>query len=163
MRMEEREKGKVAMFARVMRVVSPCVFLTVGLLWGFAAASVFVTGFAVGIAGVSVVMSWRSWSCAVSASDSVRDGLATAGRVGWSAAVRGALVSSRPYVLYMVALYALAKMLTCVLSGVFTLGGWDALMFWYVVDAVMFRSQVELVRIVHDDGGTVSPGEHDAQ
>lgn len=132
------------MFARVMGVVSPIVFLVSSIVWGVSmgrpVAGVFAV--AVGVAAALVSL-WAWWRKGVGGfADSVSD-------IGWpevAASVRGAWGKYWGVAAFTVGVYCVNMLLMFALKGSYRVGAYDVIMLWYIVDGLACSSWGELLR-----------------
>lgn len=131
------------MFARIMGIVSPSIFLASSILWGLSARHPVAVVLSVALGAAAAFMSFRAWR---KATGGIADRLAgvewqevvDAVRVAWKGYWKGALL--------IAVLYGLNLALSLVFKGAYLFGAWDVLMLWFVVDAMLLSSWVELLR-----------------
>ena len=141
------------MFARVMGIVSPSVFLASSIMWVLSIGNLIAGVLAVTIGAAAAFLSFRTWH---KATGGIADSVS---RVGWpevASAVSGAWCRYWKNALFIVGIYCMSLLLLLALKGTYNVGAWDVLMLWYVVDGMTFSSWVELLRARRD-------GETDAQ
>ena len=131
------------MFARIMGIVSPSIFLASSILWGLSARHPVAVVLSVALGAAAAFMSFRAWR---KATGGIADRLAG---VGWQEVVDAVRVAWKGYwksALLIAVLYGLNLALSLVFKGAYLFGAWDVLMLWFVVDAMLLSSWVELLR-----------------
>lgn len=130
------------LFARVMGVVSPCIFLVSSIMWGLATGHLVTAVLAVALGAVAAFLSFRAWHRAgggdVSLSGVERQDVVAAVREAWKAYWKSALFTA--------ALYCLNLVLALAMKGAYKVGAWDALMLWFAVDGMLIGSWAALLR-----------------
>ena len=129
------------MFARVMGVVSPCIFLISSIMWGLATGHLVTAVLAVALGAVVAFLSFRTWHRAggdVGLSGVERQDVVAAVREAWKAYWKSALFTA--------ALYCLNLVLALAMKGMYKVGAWDALMLWFAVDGMLIGSWSALLR-----------------
>lgn len=129
------------MFARIMGIVSPCVFVASSIAWGLSTGHPLaaILAFAVGVG--SAFLSFRAWRRVggnVNPSSVSLCETAAAVRAAWKRYWKSALI--------IAALYCLNLVLTLALKGAYSVRAWDVLMLWFIVDGMVLSSWVELLR-----------------
>lgn len=131
------------MFARIMGIVSPSIFLASSILWGLSARHPVAVVLSVALGAAAAFMSFRAWR---KATGGIADRLAG---VEWQEVVDAVRVAWKGYwksALLIAVLYGLNLALSLVFKGAYLFGAWDVLMLWFVVDAMLLSSLVELLR-----------------
>lgn len=131
------------MFARVMSVVSPSIFLASSIVWGLSTGNLIAGVLSVALGVAAAFMSFRAWR---NATGGIADHVSSVARQGVVDAVRGAWKKYWKYAAFIAALYCPNLVLGFALSGAYRFGAWDVLMAWYIVDGAVFSSWVELLR-----------------
>lgn len=131
------------MFARVMGVVSPSIFLASSIVWGLSARHPVAVVLSIAVGAAAAFMSFRAWRRTTGGVAERLTGVewrevAGAVRVAWKGYWKSALL--------IAVLYGLNLALSLVLKGAYRFGAWDVLMLWFVVDAMMLSSWVALLR-----------------
>lgn len=131
------------MFARVMGIVSPSIFLASSIAWGLSTGNLIAGVLSVALGVVAAFMSFRAWrrttgGVADHVSSVERQEVVDAVRVAWKRYWKSAA--------FIAALYCLNLVLGFALRGAYRFGAWDVLMAWYIVDGAVFSSWVELLR-----------------
>ena len=129
------------LFARVMGVVSPCIFLVSSIMWGLATGHLVTAVLAVALGAVAAFLSFRTWHRAggdVSLSGVERQDVVAAVREAWKAYWKSAL--------FIVSFYCLNLVLVLAMKGAYRVGAWDAFMLWYIVDGMLIGSLAALLR-----------------
>lgn len=97
----------------------------------------------VALGAAAAFMSFRAWR---KATGGIADRLAG---VEWQEVVDAVRVAWKGYwksALLIAVLYGLNLALSLVFKGAYLFGAWDVLMLWFVVDAMLLSSWVELLR-----------------
>lgn len=131
------------MFARIMGIVSPSIFLASSIMWGLSTGNAVAVIFAVALGAAAAFMSFRAWR---RATGGVADRLmgvewrevAGAVRVAWKGYWKSALL--------IAVLYGLNLVLSLVFKGAYHFRAWDVFMLWFIVDAMLLSSWVEMLR-----------------
>ena len=131
------------MFARVMGIVSPSIFLASSIAWGLSTGNLIAGVLSVALGVAAAFMSFRAWrrttgGVADHVSSVERQEVVDAVRVAWKWYWKSAA--------FIAALYCLNLVLGFALRGAYRFGAWDVLMAWYIVDGAVFSSWVELLR-----------------
>ena len=131
------------MFARIMGIVSPSIFLASSIVWGLSTGSAVAAIFTVALGASAAFMSFRAWrrttgGVAERLTCVERQEVADAVRVAWKRYWKNAA--------FIAVLYGLNLVLSLVFKGAYRFGAWDVLMAWYIVDGTVFSSWVELLR-----------------
>lgn len=131
------------MFARVMGIVSPSIFLASSIAWGLSTGNLIAGVLSVALGVAAAFMSFRAWrrttgGVADHVSSVERQEVVDAVRVAWKRYWKSAA--------FIAALYCLNLVLGFALRGAYRFGAWDVLMAWYIVDGAVFSSWVELLR-----------------
>lgn len=131
------------MFARIMGIVSPSIFLASSILWGLSARHPVAVVLSVALGAAAAFMSFRAWR---KATGGIADRLAG---VEWQEVVDAVRVAWKGYwksALLIAVLYGLNLALSLVFKGAYLFGAWDVFMLWFIVDAMLLSSWVELLR-----------------
>ena len=131
------------MFARVMGIVSPSIFLASSIVWGLSTGNLIAGFLSVALGVAAAFMSFRAWrrttgGVAERLTGVERQEVVDAVRVAWKRYWKSAA--------FIAALYCLNLVLGFALRGAYRFGAWDVLMAWYIVDGAVFSSWVELLR-----------------
>lgn len=131
------------MFARIMGIVSPSVFLSSSIVWGLSTGNVVAVFFAVALGAAAAFMSFRAWCRATGGVAERLTGVewrevVDAVRVAWKRCWKNAA--------FIAALYGLNLAPSLVFRGVYRFHAWDVFMLWFIVDAMLLSSWVELLR-----------------
>ncbi len=131
------------MFARVMGIVSPSIFLSSSIVWGLSTRHPVAMVLSIALGASAAFMSFRAWrrttgGVAERLTGVERQEVADAVRVAWKRYWKSAA--------FIAALYCLNLVLGLALRGAYRFGAWDVLMAWYIVDGTVFSSWVELLR-----------------
>lgn len=131
------------MFARIMGIVSPSIFLASSIVWGLSTGNAVAVIFTVALGASAAFMSFRAWR---RTTGGIADHVSSVARQEVVDAVRGAWKKYWKYAAFIAALYCLNLVLSLVFKGTYRFGAWDVLMAWYIVDGAVFSSWVELLR-----------------
>lgn len=131
------------MFARIMSIVSPSIFLASSIVWGLSTGNLIAGVLSVALGVAAAFMSFRAWR---KATGGIADHVSSVARQEVVDAVRGAWKKYWKYAAFIAALYCLNLVLGFALRGAYRFGAWDVLMAWYIVDGAVFSSWVELLR-----------------
>lgn len=131
------------MFARIMGIVSPSIFLSSSIVWGLSTGNLIAGFLSVALGVAAAFMSFRAWR---KATGGIADHVSSVERQEVVDAVRGAWKRYWKSAAFIAALYGLNLVLGFALRGAYRFGAWDALMAWYIVDGAVFSSWVELLR-----------------
>lgn len=129
------------MFARVMGVVSPCIFLISSIMWWISTGRIMAAVLAVALGAVSAFLSFRAWHRVggdVSLASVKRQYVVTAVSEAWRTYWKSAL--------FIASFYCLNLVLVLAMKGAYRVGAWDALMLWCIVDGVLIGSWAALLR-----------------
>lgn len=131
------------MFARVMGIVSPSIFLASSIVWGISTGNAVAVIFAVALGASAAFMSFRAWrrtngGVAERLTGVERREVVDAVRVAWKRYWKNAA--------FIAALYCLNLVLSLVFKGAYHFRAWDVFMLWFIVDAMLLSSWVELLR-----------------
>lgn len=129
------------MFARIMGIVSPSIFLASSIVWGLSTGHPVAVIFAVALGASAAFMSFRAWHRVggdVSLASVERQEVVDAVRVAWKRYWKSAA--------FIAALYCLNLVLTFAFKGVYRFRAWDVFMLWFIVDAMLLSSWVEILR-----------------
>lgn len=144
------------MFARIMGIVSPSIFLASSIVWGLSARHPVVVVFSIALGASAAFMSFRAWRRTTGGIADRLTGVelrevVDAVRVAWRGYWKSALL--------IAVLYGLSLVLSLVFKGVYRFGAWDVLMLWFVVDAMLFSSWVALLRARADTDKLAGEGD----
>ena len=131
------------MFARIMGIVSPSIFLASSIVWGLSTGHPVAVVLSIALGASVAFMSFRAWRRATGGiaerlTGVERQEIADAVRVAWKRYWKSAA--------FIAALYCLNLVLGFALRGAYRFGAWDVLMLWFIVDGMVFSSWVELLR-----------------
>ena len=129
------------MFVRVMGIVSPSIFLASSIVWGLSTGNAVAVIFAVVLGASAAFMSFRAWHRVggdVSLASVERQEVVDAVRVAWKRYWKSAA--------FIAALYGLNLVLTFAFKGAYRFRAWDVFMLWFIVDAMLLSSWVEILR-----------------
>jgi hypothetical protein len=129
------------MFARIMGIVSSSIFLASSIVWGLSTGHPVAVIFAVALGASAAFMSFRAWHRVggdVSLASVERQEVVDAVRVAWKRYWKSAA--------FIDALYGLNLVLTFAFKGVYRFRAWDVFMLWFIVDAMLLSSWVEILR-----------------
>lgn len=131
------------MFARIMGIVSPSIFLASSIVWGLSTGSAVAVIFTVALGASAAFMSFRAWrrttgGVAERLTCVERQEVADAVRVAWKRYWKNAA--------FIAVLYGLNLVLSLVFKGAYRFRAWDVFMLWFIVDAMLLSSWVELLR-----------------
>lgn len=130
------------MFARIMGIVSPSIFLASSIVWGLSTGSAVAVIFTVALGASAAFMSFRAWrrttgGVAERLTRVERQEVADAVRVAWKRYWKNAA--------FIAVLYGLNLVLSLVFKGAYRFRAWDVFMLWFIVDAMLLSSWVELL------------------
>lgn len=131
------------MFARIMGIVSPSIFLASSIAWGLSTRHPVAVVLSIALGAAAAFMSFRAWR---RTTGGVAERLTG---VEWREVVDAVRVAWKRYwksAAFIAALYCLNLVLGFALRGAYRFGAWDVLMAWYIVDGTVFSSWVELLR-----------------
>lgn len=129
------------MFARIMGIVSPSIFLASSIVWGLSTGHPVAVIFAVALGASAAFMSFRAWHRVggdVSLASVERQEVVDAVRVAWKRYWKSAA--------FIAALYGLNLALSLAFKGAYRFRAWDVFILWFIVDAMLLSSWVELLR-----------------
>ena len=131
------------MFARIMGIVSPSIFLSSSIVWGLSTGNLIAAVLAFALGASAAFMSFRAWrrttgGIADHVSSVERQEVADAVRVAWKRYWKSAA--------FIAALYCLNLVLGFALRGAYRFGAGDVFMLWFIVDGMLLSSWVELLR-----------------
>lgn len=131
------------MFARIMGIVSPSIFLSSSIVWGLSTGNAVAVIFTVALGASAAFMSFRAWrrttgGVAERLTCVERQEVANAVRVAWKRYWKNAA--------FIAVLYGLNLVLGFALRGAYRFRAWDVFMLWFIVDAMLLSSWVELLR-----------------
>lgn len=131
------------MFARIMGIVSPSIFLSASIVWGLSTRHPVAVVLSIALGAAAAFMSFRAWR---RTTGGVAERLTG---VEWREVVDAVRVAWKRYwksAAFIAVLYGLNLVLGFALRGAYRFGAWDVLMAWYIVDGAVFSSWVELLR-----------------
>lgn len=131
------------MFARIMGIVSPSIFLASSIVWGLSTGNAVAVIFTVALGASAAFMSFRAWR---RTTGGVAERLTG---VEWREVVDAVRVAWKRYwksAAFIAALYGLNLVLSLAFKGVYSFRAWDVFMLWFIVDAMLLSSWVELLR-----------------
>ena len=131
------------MFARVMGIVSPSIFLASSIVWGLSTGHPVAVVLSIALGASAAFMSFRAWR---RATGGVAKRLTGVERQEVVDAVHVAWKKYWKYAAFIAALYGLNLVLSLVFKGVYRFRAWDVFMLWFIVDAMLLSSWVELLR-----------------
>ena len=131
------------MFARIMGIVSPSIFLASSIVWGLSTGNAVAVIFTVALGASAAFMSFRAWRWTTGGVSERLTGVerrevVDAVRVAWKRYWKSAA--------FIAALYGLNLVLSFAFKGVYSFRAWDVFMLWFIVDAMLLSSWVELLR-----------------
>lgn len=131
------------MFARIMSIVSPSIFLASSIVWGLSTGNLIAGVLSVALGVAAAFMSFRAWrrttgGVAERLTCVERQEVVDAVRVAWKRYWKSAA--------FIAALYGLNLALSLVFKGAYRFRAWDVFMLWFIVDAMLLSSWVELLR-----------------
>ena len=131
------------MFARIMGIVSPSIFLASSIVWGLSTRHPVAVVLSIALGASAAFMSFRAWRRATGGVTERLTGVewrevADAVRVAWNRYWKSAA--------FIAALYCLNLVLGFALRGTYRFRAWDVFMLWFIVDAMLLSSWVELLR-----------------
>ena len=131
------------MFARIMGIVSPSIFLASSIVWGLSTGNAVAVIFTVALGASAAFMSFRAWRRTTGGVSERLTGVerrevVDAVRVAWKRYWKSAA--------FIAALYGLNLVLSFAFKGVYSFRAWDVFMLWFIVDAMLLSSWVELLR-----------------
>lgn len=130
------------MFARIMGIVSPSIFLASSIVWGLSHGSAVAVIFTVALGASAAFMSFRAWHRVggdVSLASVERQDVVAAVRAAWKRYWKSAA--------FIATLYGLNLVLSLlVFKDAYRFRAWDVFMLWFIVDAMLLSSWVELLR-----------------
>lgn len=129
------------MFARIMGIVSPSIFLASSIVWGLSTRHPVAVVLSIALGAAAAFMSFRAWRRTggdVSLSGVERQDVVAAVREAWKAYWKIALFTA--------VLYCLNLVLALAMKGTYKVGAWDVLMLWFIVDGMVFSSWAALLR-----------------
>lgn len=132
------------MFARIMGIVSPSIFLSSSIVWGLSTGHPVAAVLAFALGASAAFMSFRAWrrttgGVAERLTGVERWEVADAVRVAWKRYWKNAA--------FIAALYGLNLVLSLlVFKDAYRFRAWDVLMLWFIVDGMTISSWAELLR-----------------
>lgn len=131
------------MFARIMSIVSPSIFLASSIVWGLSTGNLIAGVLSVALGVAAAFMSFRAWR---RTTGGVAERLTCVERQEVVDAVRVAWKLYWESAAFIAALYGLNLALSLVFKGAYRFRAWDVFMLWFIVDAMLLSSWVELLR-----------------
>lgn len=131
------------MFARIMGIVSPSIFLSSSIVWGLSTGHPVAVVLSIVLGASAAFMSFRAWrrttgGVAERLTCVERQEVADAVRVAWKRYWKNAA--------FIAVLYGLNLVMSLVFKGAYRFREWDVFMLWFIVDAMLLSSWVELLR-----------------
>lgn len=131
------------MFARIMGIVGPSIFLSSSIVWGLSTGHPVAVVLSIALGASAAFMSFRAWrrttgGVAERLTGVERREVADAVRVAWKRYWKNAA--------FIAVLYCLNLVLSLVFKGAYRFRAWDVFMLWFIVDAMLLSSWVELLR-----------------
>lgn len=131
------------MFARIMGIVSPSIFLASSIVWGLSTRHPVAVVLSIALGASAAFMSFRAWrrttgGVAERLTGVERQEVVDAVRVAWKRYWKSAA--------FIAALYGLNLVLSLVFKGTYRFRAWDVFMLWFIVDGMLLSSWVELLR-----------------
>lgn len=129
------------MFARIMGVVSPSIFLASSIVWGLSTGHPVAVVLSIALGASAAFMSFRAWHRVdgdVSLASVTGQEVAAAVRVAWKRYWKNAA--------FIAALYGLNLVLSLVFKGAYRFRAWDVFILWFIVDGMALSSWVEMLR-----------------
>ena len=131
------------MFARIMGIVSPSIFLASSIVWGLSTRHPVAAVLAFALGASAAFMSFRAWR---RATGGVAERLTGVERQEVAAAVRVAWKRYWKSAAFIAVLYGLNLVLSLVFKGAYRFRAWDVFILWFIVDGMLLSSWVELLR-----------------
>lgn len=131
------------MFARIMGIVSPSIFLASSIVWGLSTGHPVAVVLSIALGAVAAFLSFRAWR---RATGGVAERLTGVERQEVAAAVRVAWKRYWKSAAFIAVLYGLNLVLSLVFKGAYRFRAWDVFMLWFIVDGMLLSSWVELLR-----------------
>lgn len=131
------------MFARIMGIVSPSIFLASSIVWGLSTGHPVAVVLSIALGASAAFMSFRAWR---RTAGGVTERLTGVERREVADAVRAAWKQYWKNAAFIAALYGLNLALSLVFKGAYRFRAWDVFMLWFIVDAMLLSSWVELLR-----------------
>lgn len=131
------------MFARIMGIVSPSIFLASSIVWGLSTGHPVAVVLSIALGASAAFMSFRAWrrttgGVAERLTCVERQEVVDAVRVAWKRYWKSAA--------FIAMLYGLNLVLSLVFKGAYRFRAWDVFMLWFIVDGMALSSWVELLR-----------------
>lgn len=131
------------MFARIMGIVSPSIFLASSIVWGLSTGHPVAVVLSIALGASAAFMSFRAWR---RTTGGIADRLTGVERREVADAVRVAWKRYWKSAAFIAALYGLNLVLTFAFKGAYRFRAWDVFMLWFIVDAMLLSSWVEMLR-----------------
>lgn len=131
------------MFARIMGIVSPSIFLASSIVWGLSTGHPVAVVLSIALGASAAFMSFRAWR---RTTGGIAERLASVERREVADAVRVAWKRYWKNAAFIAALYGLNLVLSLAFKGAYHFRAWDVFMLWFIVDAMLLSSWVELLR-----------------
>lgn len=131
------------MFARIMGIVSPSIFLASSIVWGLSTRHPVAVVLSIALGASAAFMSFRAWRRTIGGVAERLTG------VEWREVVDAVRVAWKRYwknAAFIAALYCLNLVLSLAFKGAYHFRAWDVFMLWFIVDAMLLSSWVELLR-----------------
>lgn len=131
------------MFARIMGIVSPSIFLASSIVWGLSTGHPVAVVLSIALGASAAFVSFRAWrrttgGIAERLTGVERQEVVDAVRVAWKRYWKSAA--------FVAVLYGLNLVLMFAFKGVYSVRAWDVFMLWFIVDGMALSSWVELLR-----------------
>lgn len=131
------------MFARIMGIVSPSIFLASSIVWGLSTGHPVAVVLSIALGAAAAFMSFRAWR---RTTGGIADRLTGVERREVADAVRVAWKRYWKSAAFIAALYGLNLVLTFAFKGAYRFRAWDVFTLWFIVDAMLLSSWVEMLR-----------------
>lgn len=131
------------MFARIMSIVSPSIFLASSIVWGLSTGHPVAVVLSIALGASAAFMSFRAWR---RTTGGITERLAS---VEWREVADAVRVAWKRYwksAAFIAALYGLNLVLSLAFKGAYRFRAWDVFMLWFIVDGMALSSWVELLR-----------------
>lgn len=131
------------MFARIMGIVSPSIFLASSIVWGLSTGHPVAVVLSIALGASAAFMSFRAWR---RTTGGITERLAS---VEWREVADAVRVAWKRYwksAAFIAALYGLNLVLSLAFKGAYRFRAWDVFMLWFIVDGMALSSWVELLR-----------------
>lgn len=131
------------MFAHIMGIVSPSIFLASSIVWGLSTGHPVAVVLSIALGASAAFVSFRAWrrttgGIAERLTGVERQEVVDAVRVAWKRYWKSAA--------FVAVLYGLNLVLMFAFKGAYSVRAWDVFMLWFIVDGMALSSWVELLR-----------------